>query len=1359
MADMTRISADDAKEGLDNAASLDTSFPTTEDLLAYKTFGKGVTGRAESYEVLETLVPPGREGSMLWKSSSIPTDILEHLEGTKGESRRGIFPAISRAWVSVDAVIYIWNFEDGGDFCIIDPPSQPTVADPQQQWLYTITDATLLSKPNGREYTLVVATAVKIYMYAVVLDDGKLQIAPGGVHGMEVSTDDTLMLSLVGTPGGRVFMGGDDGHLYELQYQNSSRLFGIWGRSKCSKINHTNTMTRLWTSMSSFFGRDAECMQHLAYYEDAGSVGNGMLYALVSQESAGTFIKVFKVLESSVEEVCVTKNHAWVSDPIVSISAVPKSCKGNGVKSVALVAVTKKGTRYFYRHGNSMRDSSDTLVQFAQRPAFTNNLSNCFSLSAKGLMLMALPGENGDVLHVTRFNYIDHAKEKYSRDSKSKSPLEQVLKFPLNGNVVAMEAKYDETIYQSHNALANQQKPADKYIIMTDNGVFVYMNYRTKEELILHLEKENMFVISSFFGAQESVSEATRREAVAALLSIICGRSTSKVVRERALRALRENDIKPQFPKTPEVQHWGIATAVVESEVLSPKYEGMCQYLNRVLGQLWWLPLVRVATNHTYPTTERSGQKFIERNKECLRGNPKVELVSLWEAEEIQALEEELLLFMNTLEVLKSEDTKTKGSYAGRLMRFSQPRTIPAVRREIGQLADGIQVDMRGRSVIHKQYEHWMDRNQEPLQRELEQLRGLQVLLTSITEIIAMWGVLLRQPIFSDVMGDLDKEYRTQLVTMPFKDIASSAVDSVNQRDQGIRSGKNLLLHIVLSAMKRKNLSDVFGRKCPTLHDKIEQGLEEARKLLREAETQKTSTLKEKAQLAQKKFIAVYQECGKAQKFEYFTSTLDGALRDTCERFSSLYSPEGHGVYYGFKDALRIALESAKTLGSGIVSDRPESLEQARMSCYDCLTAIFDRSLSTMPNLASRDDARSIRQELIEEVMNKDDRRAQYIVFNRFILDNSHPSLLSLECVTRSAFVEDFLTGIIAKRIENTGVSTRTARNLLADLYTKREEHIKAARTLQELALLSPTTENVSQTGHDYLKEAVEYLSRAVGLARSSKNDVLSTDLEMLLSIADLQQRARDSLLTRLDLLKRSNRTEDGWGMTEQSYITRVSELNIKLCGVDGTNVWNDLLILLRECKLHAHLLEAKPFWKESLTELDFRNALMDIKIECENNIERIVDSMAKLIKTLRKHGTIFSSAALDIVISDLEFTLEKQGDSGQGIVKKMLEALKPGKNAKPGQTEFNELFESYCRVVENQETWHKKIHVLTSVSSLLELWVEDCKDSPSGDTSTLSMICEPIVSGWIEELNCKDKSMVQGCLNRLRKIMDDLIR
>lgn len=35
---------------------------------------------------------------------------------------------------------------------------------------------------------------------------------------------------------------------------------------------------------------------------------------------------------------------------------------------------------------------------------------------------------------------------------------------------------------------------------------------------------------------------------------------------------------------------------------------------------------------------------------------------------------------------------------------------------------------------------------------------------------------------------------------------------------------------------------------------------------------------------------------------------------------------------------------------------------------------------------------------------------------------------------------------------------------------------------------------------------------------------------------------------------------------------------------------------------------------------------------------------------------------------------------------------------------------------------------------------VEDCKDSPSGDTSTLSMICEPIVSGWIEELNCKDK-------------------
>lgn len=31
-----------------------------------------------------------------------------------------------------------------------------------------------------------------------------------------------------------------------------------------------------------------------------------------------------------------------------------------------------------------------------------------------------------------------------SESLSGKSPLEQVLKFPLNGNVVAMEAKYDE---------------------------------------------------------------------------------------------------------------------------------------------------------------------------------------------------------------------------------------------------------------------------------------------------------------------------------------------------------------------------------------------------------------------------------------------------------------------------------------------------------------------------------------------------------------------------------------------------------------------------------------------------------------------------------------------------------------------------------------------------------------------------------------------------------------------------------------------------------------------------------------------------------------------------------------------------
>ena len=47
-----------------------------------------------------------------------------------------------------------------------------------------------------------------------------------------VSSDNVVMTSVAATTTGRVFLGGSDGHLYELQYHAAEG----WGRKRCQKV-------------------------------------------------------------------------------------------------------------------------------------------------------------------------------------------------------------------------------------------------------------------------------------------------------------------------------------------------------------------------------------------------------------------------------------------------------------------------------------------------------------------------------------------------------------------------------------------------------------------------------------------------------------------------------------------------------------------------------------------------------------------------------------------------------------------------------------------------------------------------------------------------------------------------------------------------------------------------------------------------------------------------------------------------------------------------------------------------------------------------------------------------------------------
>ena len=52
---------------------------------------------------------------------------------------------------------------------------------------------------------------------------------------LAIPSDNVNFLSVIGTPNGRIFMAGKDGHLYELIYQAEDG----WFTRKCRKVNHT----------------------------------------------------------------------------------------------------------------------------------------------------------------------------------------------------------------------------------------------------------------------------------------------------------------------------------------------------------------------------------------------------------------------------------------------------------------------------------------------------------------------------------------------------------------------------------------------------------------------------------------------------------------------------------------------------------------------------------------------------------------------------------------------------------------------------------------------------------------------------------------------------------------------------------------------------------------------------------------------------------------------------------------------------------------------------------------------------------------------------------------------------------------
>ncbi|KAG6548318.1 hypothetical protein Mapa_010184 [Marchantia paleacea] len=166
----------------------------------------------------------------------LPPVLIERYNaaGGQGTALCGIFPAIRRAWATVDDTLFLWRFDKWDGQC-------PEYCGEEQ-----VICAVGLAKTipgvfvEAIQYLVVIANPTELVLLGVCCsasNDGGDQFAEVSLQLLPeytISTDGITMTCITTTEQGRIFLGGRDGHLYELLYTTGTR----W-QSRCRKVCHT----------------------------------------------------------------------------------------------------------------------------------------------------------------------------------------------------------------------------------------------------------------------------------------------------------------------------------------------------------------------------------------------------------------------------------------------------------------------------------------------------------------------------------------------------------------------------------------------------------------------------------------------------------------------------------------------------------------------------------------------------------------------------------------------------------------------------------------------------------------------------------------------------------------------------------------------------------------------------------------------------------------------------------------------------------------------------------------------------------------------------------------------------------------
>ncbi|XP_071953322.1 nuclear pore complex protein Nup155-like [Antedon mediterranea] len=1290
------------------------------------------------------------------KRVPLPPDLAEQFQHMKCNCGMGVFPTISRAWLSIDSDIYVWNYEDGGDLAYFDGLNE------------TILSAGLVKPKPGIfkphiKFLLVVTTPVKIALLGVSFTkpqqgefidnyygEAEMHLLPDPLFS--IPTDNVYMLSIVGTASGRIFLAGKDGCIYEVVYQAHDG----WFSRKCYKVNHSKTsLSFLIPSILSFSDEDpivqisiddsrhilytlSECSNLCVY--DLGADCSTM--SLISRVYLNTLIKEARAIAQSIDHSHFKK--------IVHISALTQKDS----RMLHVVAVTHTGVRLYmttnvFAANRSVSDSRPCMLKLLHvrlPPGFTSNSNqrpdnvHAAHFSQGTVLLCASETEDSDVLWCI-------SPDAFPFEQKL---METYVKLPIDSHAwVIAEMKGEsltkvkrpsiiDPILDPPLVVRQHRQLPTRFVVLSAHGSYLVNKLRPVDQLrqlmVTNGGPDNNMV-QSFFKLHMV------DQACASCLILACSRiAQDQQVSEWAAQAFfryggepkakgmldtaRPTGIGPSFTSTTPVSGQGmlqasnIATPAagmhpgLASTPLNTDYQRSPAYQGTASGDL-------------HPDIEFSGKfkglylyfsrllspiwdgKIVHEARLSKRKDAKIVFYSSQDSTDLSWFLAECLSLNTFLD---------KHSQFSDISQSIQDQT-PGLGRADSVL--GLQSKQEQRSLLVF-----------AVNAEKRALQDLEQLVKRSCEVLALWKLLCDHQ-FHIVASHLIMDAQERISKMTFNDLVVNGKEMCSSMISALIScyiGDNT----TTDAISQK-LRDV----CPTLYTVDDAICSKATEMLSaalecETKSNKDQLLRDSLQYFKQisHALNLVSICADFHKAHFYNGVIDLCLAAATKR-----DPQNLALHY-YKNGQPAELK--KGMDAFV----------KRLECYKCITDIFESLLNASQALAesplpsrpgpaptvdtkklTRDEAAFYFEDMLQRALKSDDELFHVALYDWFVARGLTDRLLQIN----SSFVEPYI-----KRAANHNPDNLEMLDLLWKYHEKTNNYAAAARILAKLADRHSTDLT--------LQQRIEYTSRAIMCAKSS-NLITSTatDGEFLHELEEKMEVAR----LQLQVFEAISQFPGQDPRVQEA----LSQLSAQL--MDITKLYGDYaeVFQLSECKLsivhcagHYEPLLVESLWQEIL-EKEFQEA----------SNKPVTSQVIILTNKIVSLGKQYQTSERYFPVSFLILFLEKKSIELQLTISWVFKAFLA---VNVPLQKLHQIYDRHYKAKDPfWQTSLSPLHMVNVICSLLNHFADTPSLVPSIERRSFITTCLDCIASYKVELEATavHRQVVQAMLARFKQLQAKL--